>query len=965
MAAVTQQIPNYLLGISEQPDELKSPGQVVDLKNGLPDITRGLVKRPGGQFVGAITPNSGTKKWFSMYTDEDNQYIGQVDTNGEIKVWAVKTLKWNTSTNKADIPVEGVEIPVDYSGVPGTNKCTYLSGWTNQEEIQDLTLNESTFLVNRNDTVIMTNDKTPDYVHEAIIELKALSPSKQYAINIHDPTSNAEITETRATAVEADEHSSHGKWWGGSSDAGKCSKQGRAAITPTSSGSGYTSRDGKRSNLRVEMDFRCVPIVDPNDTSSPKDDYISSYQPYPTLQFGGEGWQTDHTVELYKEDGIAAQVKIKNHVTIKSRASIAAVRPPATASRADEAITASGILGDIKNDLDNNLSGHGITSTIIGNCIHLHRSSAFSVNTPEQTLMSIVTAETNSVADLPTTCRHGMVVKVVNSAEDDDDFYLKFKANNNDIGTNEDWANRRFGKGVWVECAKPDLKTTLDADSLPVKLQRGLPDASNLLGNFAVTKPTWLTRDVGDDTTNPEPSFVGQKINKLLFFRNRLVILSGDKLVASVSNQFFKFWSKTAMTTTASDPIDLLCGSTYPTQLYDGIEVNTGLLLFSSSQQFMLTTDSDEFSPETAKINFLCSYNFDHKTVPFTLGTTAGFINSTGNNARFYEMDQIRREGEPTLLEQSKVVSKLFPLGINMPISSKENGILFFGERDSSEVWGYRYFNSGQKRALSSWFRWELPGKVVYHTILDDVYYTVLNTGTSFNIEGFDIKTQTDTTTVGTTPNVFDVHLDSHQNIAASALSYSAATGKTSVATPAGFIHTGKQLAVYVNKNTTGGSSENLGRFALASVNGGNIEWDRDWTAGDLVLGYVFDWEVEIPTIYRQQQTAEKVKTDTTASLMIQRMHFSFGAVGYISSTLERIGRVDYTDNYESLEWDKYLSNTVGIRRMQLPQKMHTIPAYERNTNLTVKLKSSHPSPATLYSMTWEGDYNNRYYQRV
>ena len=37
----------------------------------------------------------------------------------------------------------------------------------------------------------------------------------------------------------------------------------------------------------------------------------------------------------------------------------------------------------------------------------------------------------------------------------------------------------------------------------------------------------------------------------------------------------------------------------------------------------------------------------------------------------------------------------------------------------------------------------------------------------------------------------------------------------------------------------------------------------------------------------------------------------------------------------------------------------------ERNTNLTVQLKSSHPSPATLHSMNWEGDYNSRNYRRA
>ena len=41
MASITQQVGNYKSGISELPDELKVPGQVVDLKNAIPDITRG------------------------------------------------------------------------------------------------------------------------------------------------------------------------------------------------------------------------------------------------------------------------------------------------------------------------------------------------------------------------------------------------------------------------------------------------------------------------------------------------------------------------------------------------------------------------------------------------------------------------------------------------------------------------------------------------------------------------------------------------------------------------------------------------------------------------------------------------------------------------------------------------------------------------------------------------------------
>ena len=38
MASITQTIPTYNGGISQQPDEFKLPGQVVEAKNVLPDV---------------------------------------------------------------------------------------------------------------------------------------------------------------------------------------------------------------------------------------------------------------------------------------------------------------------------------------------------------------------------------------------------------------------------------------------------------------------------------------------------------------------------------------------------------------------------------------------------------------------------------------------------------------------------------------------------------------------------------------------------------------------------------------------------------------------------------------------------------------------------------------------------------------------------------------------------------------
>ena len=85
MASVTQKVPNYVLGMSTQPDEKKIPGQVTDLVNGVPDVVRQLIKRPGSQLVNTLSPSTASHtKWFSNYSAHDEQYIGQVGADGAV-----------------------------------------------------------------------------------------------------------------------------------------------------------------------------------------------------------------------------------------------------------------------------------------------------------------------------------------------------------------------------------------------------------------------------------------------------------------------------------------------------------------------------------------------------------------------------------------------------------------------------------------------------------------------------------------------------------------------------------------------------------------------------------------------------------------------------------------------------------------------------------------------------------------
>ena len=90
MASVTQTIPQFSLGMSEQPDNLKFPGQVTEIVNAIPDVTRGLFKRPGARRIGtdALTNVQSGGSWFHYFRDEsEGSYIGQVASDGQVRVW--------------------------------------------------------------------------------------------------------------------------------------------------------------------------------------------------------------------------------------------------------------------------------------------------------------------------------------------------------------------------------------------------------------------------------------------------------------------------------------------------------------------------------------------------------------------------------------------------------------------------------------------------------------------------------------------------------------------------------------------------------------------------------------------------------------------------------------------------------------------------------------------------------------
>ena len=229
---------------------------------------------------------------------------------------------------------------------------------------------------------------------------------------------------------------------------------------------------------------------------------------------------------------------------------------------------------------------------------------------------------------------------------------------------------------------------------------------------FTVRQFTYGTREVGDTNTNPMPSFVGKRINKVLFFRNRLAFLAGENVVTSRPGTLDEnfggpnFFIETALTVSVADPVDISAASMFPSDLFDGIEINAGLLVFSTNQQFLLASDDTVFNPDTAKLRSVSTFNYNEDMPPISLGTTVAYIDNSGKFSRFNEMANTAREGEPNIIEVSKVVPTLLPKDIDLITNSRENSIVLIGKTGTDEVFGYKYFQTADKRAQAAWFKW-------------------------------------------------------------------------------------------------------------------------------------------------------------------------------------------------------------------------------------------------------------------
>ena len=934
MSAITQRIPDFFGGINEAPDQYKGQGQVRDAVNCIPDLTRGLYKRPGAKRVGASALAGATTSthWFHYYRDEtEGSYIGQIQTDGSVNMWSCET---------------GNAITVTYESGQETDLKAYLAhGSPAAGDLQFTTINDSTFACNRKKTVEMhptSAHKTPENPHTyvAFVEVKQVVNGRQYALNIHDPASSATTQISSATFVSANPTGQGYTTFSG--NRGHCPHIGTKVFTissgtantnynfngtVTNNGSSVTGRNNLIFRLTVTGQQGPVPGQSNLDDAN---EYTCSYKCEIDLLHGGEGWLEGDTFNVTLEDK-TYPIVIDQAETATIKASLAAVRPSPTSFDQQTSVSVDSILGGIQGDLPS-----GISSEIIGNGLYLYSNTQdFTVTTPNTDLLTVVTESTNDVTNLPFQSKNGYILKVSNSSSNEDDYYLKFEG---DGGSD--------GPGSWSECAKPGIKKKLNETTMPIVIQR----TAN--GNFNVKQFTYGDREVGDENTNPEPSFVDAKINKVLFFRNRLVVLSGDNVVLSRPGDLGNFFVKTALTVAADDPIDISCSSTYPSELFDGLEQNTGLIVFAKNQQFLLATDSDVLQPESAKLGSVSTYSYNAKLPPISMGVLAGFVDNPGAFSRFFAMANVAREGEPAINELSKVVSRKLANDLDMMANSRENSFVFLGKRDSKEVFGYRYFFSAERQLQSAWFRWEHRRPIKYHCVTDDTYFFVDD---QFFLQKIDLI-RDDALSFAENNDTYLVHLDNYSPATGGA--YDAATNKTTFTLSWLSSITDKKPNLTAVKGGTDGSI--ITGIDVPNT-GTTVTVPGKWNGVELNFGYDYTMQVDLPRFFVQTKAGNVTINEQRGSLTIHRVNLIFSRVGVYETELTRVGKPKFSQEFSSTTFDSYQAGDVSIEDTYAAY----VPVYEKSDNFTLSIKSTSPLPATLTSLTWEGDYNPSYYKRV
>jgi hypothetical protein len=972
MTAISQKLPNLIGGVSQQPDTLKLSNQFRSCTNYYPDLTFGLAKRPGVEGIAKLTGAVADGTWFTMFRDQDEKYLVQFSKAGGLKIWNAKT---------------GAQQTVNAIAAGATAYATH----TLSDQLALFQINDFAFIVNRNITVAeKTGSESAPSNPFAFVAINTVAYSTTYTIILDGNTFSYSTPTTSSTAVNVN-----------SITAGLASSiNGNVAYVATAVGNVIHIRRANNADFSIqayggtggtaiEPYKGIVPLASKlpqqfiNDLKikveasedSKADDYWVQFKTADGGASGTGSWNEciapgvkERIDESTMPHAIIREANGTFTFRILDKASATASTPAATINGTVTGISIVGtptaqykigqifsVIGGSGSELQlevtktktatltNNYSYPGInyiqavtkiitpgapfkppvTSTTYSffvNNTQIGTSTSSTIIIGNATYSAYGSAVTNSSGTF-----YGMQISIV-TPNVLDKVAVKVAGKNYAIN---DTVQNAFGDSFTVTNV---VSTSNSADEI--------------IGNY------WKYRETGDNDTNPMPSFVGKKIHGISFFRNRLVLMSGENVVCSQAGDYFNFFLSTVITTVQSDAIDISCGSLRPVELKYALPNSKGLLLFSSKSQYLLTTTTEAFSAASAEINSVSQYEQDEDIGPFDTGSSIVFIKQGDTASSVYEMSVSGDKAD--VIELTRTIPSFIPNAVSyLTGSSSASTFALATPQESSEIYLFRYFNA-ETRVMSSWFKWTVPGIIESLAFDHDIMYLVLKQDNAYVLGHVNLLTDTPGGAVLFEGKYVDLRLDLFDY--KPTLVYDAVNDETKVCFKDGFENTSQQpVVVSLDKNEPGVMLELPLQTNLAAPVGQKyfVKIDGNQTAKPFALGYKYTAEAELPAFYVTQDEGRK---DTLNIPTVHRIQVNSYESGPFKVKVEADNRPDFSIDLPQEVANLYTASTVPMVR----NAINTIPIMAKGTQVNVTLVADGVFPTAFTSLNWEGTYNNK-----
>jgi|GEM_PF-6852037 len=503
-----------------------------------------------------------------------------------------------------------------------------------------------------------------------------------------------------------------------------------------------------------------------------------------------------------------------------------------------------------------------------------------------------------------------MIVKIEGDPENsNDEYYLTYT-----------------GDDVFVECPAPGVLLKMDERFMPHGLLK-------LNDRFVLTPLVWGEREVGDDKTNPIPSFIGTKIKHVFFFRNRLGFLTAQNFIMGRPSDYMEFFSTTAMEVLPTDPIDVNINSKVVTNLHKSEVFGRSLLLFSDQQQWTVHSGEALFGPDTIKIDPSTAYETDVASGTTNMGAFAYFCSSKG---KFTDIMEYKVQAD-TLIDDAESttahVPKFIPTGlITMQSSPAEGLIAVHTSAMPNSLYIYRMKDVDQQRVQSSWSRWDFRGAIEGFTTLKGKMTLMMS------YENFVVLEVINLEFIDTEGLTYTMCMDSLQTKRSYAYDADAKTAKI-------FMDTVFYDAIVVRKS----NGRQLSR--------------THWVGNDIILegvNGVEDYYVGVPVTGYVTLSPWYLKNTRQTTILEGRLQIRNIAVQYKNSGSFDIEITNKGREPRLVEWTNNIIGQVRIGEQRMQSGKFKTGVRGQNINTKIRIISNSYLPIQITAVGYEGAFTQR-----